>query len=64
MIQTIILALRLALHDAEINYACQDQNIDAVFKTEEEAYRYAEYYKPHHNYQVIPFINFYGKKKM
>ena len=33
------------LSNLEINYACIDQHVDAKFKTYEEAYSYAEYFK-------------------
>lgn len=52
------LILSIVLNNIEINYACVDQHIDAKFRTYEEAIEYAEYYKPHHNYQIIPFPTF------
>ena len=29
-----------------------------IFKSKNEAEAYAEYFKPHHNYQIIPFASF------
>lgn len=48
--------LQLILNNIELNYACRDQHIDAIFDTYEEADIYVEYYKPHHNYEIIPFF--------
>ncbi len=48
--------LQLILNNIELNYACRDQHIDAIFDTYEEANTYVEYYKPHHNYEIIPFF--------
>lgn len=50
--------LAIVLNSIEINYACIDQHVDAKFRTYEEALKYAEYYKPHHNYQIIAFPTF------
>jgi hypothetical protein len=61
------LILSIVLNNIEINYACVDQHIDAKFRTYEEdakfrtyeeANKYVEYYKPHHNYAIIPFATF------
>jgi|TARA_B100001094_G_C18051109_1_gene730060 hypothetical protein len=52
------LILSIVLNTIEINYACVDQHIDAKFKTYKEANKYAEYYKPHHSYVIIPFVTF------
>jgi hypothetical protein len=41
-----------------INYACVDQNIDATFSNYNNALEYAIYFKPHHNYIIIPFFTF------
>jgi hypothetical protein len=39
-----------------------DQHVDATFKTIEEANAYADYFKPHHHYQVIPFVKLNEKE--
>ena len=61
MSQLLIVLFQLA-NNVEINYACIDQHVDATFKTVEEANAYADYFKPHHHYQVIPFIKFNEKE--
>ena len=61
MSQLLIVIFQLA-NNVEINYACIDQHVDATFKTAEEANAYADYFKPHHHYQVIPFIKFNEKE--
>jgi len=50
--------LAILLNNIEINYACVDQHIDAKFPTYQQAYKYSEYYKPYHNYQIIAFPTF------
>ena len=59
----ILFILQILLNNIEINYACKDQHIDAVFDTLEEANIYAEYYKTYHNYEIIPFfvVNYYSE---
>ena len=52
------LLIALAFSQIEINYACKDQHIDATFKSYQEAKKYVEYFKPHHNYEIIPFLSF------
>lgn len=52
------LILSIVLNNIEINYACKDQHIDATFKSYKEAFDYAEYFRPHHHYQIIPFATF------
>ena len=52
------LILSIVLNNIEINYACKDQHIDATFKSYKEAFDYAEYFRPHHHYQIIPFFTF------
>jgi len=54
----ILYILQIFLESPEIHYACIDQHVDAIFKTKNEAEAYAEYFKPHHNYQIIPFASF------
>jgi len=52
----ILLLVYQLIQNVEINYACKDQHIDAKFKTYNEAVQYVEYFKPHHHYEIIPFI--------
>ncbi|NDB55247.1 hypothetical protein EB169_05390 [archaeon] len=54
----ILYTLQIFLGSPEIHYACIDQHVDAIFKSKNEAEAYAEYFKPHHNYQIIPFASF------
>ena len=54
----IIYILQIFLDAPEIHYACMDQHIDATFRTQAEAQAYADYFKPYHNYQIIPFASF------
>jgi len=56
--------LAIILNNIEVNYACKDQHIDATFKTYKEAHQYVEYYKPHHNYQIIAFFKFKEKSEI
>jgi len=53
----MIIIFSIFLSNLEINYACIDQHVDAKFKTYKEAYSYAEYFKPHHHYKIIPYID-------
>ena len=46
----------------EINYACVDQHIDATFKDYEEAKQYADYFKPHHHYEIVPVLTYERNK--
>jgi len=48
----------IIVNNVEVNYAYQDQHVDAAFKTYEEAQKYADYFKPYHSYRVIPFLTF------
>lgn len=57
------LIFAIILNNIEINYACQDQHIDATFKTYDEAQKYVDYFKPHHNYNIIPFFCFKNDKE-
>ena len=52
------LILSIILNNIEVNYACRDQHIDATFNTYDEAKNYVEYFKPHHNYEIIAFFKF------
>ena len=53
----LLLIYQLA-QGVEINYACIDQHIDAKFKNYEEAKQYADYFKPHNHYEIVPFLTY------
>ena len=52
------LIFTIVLSSIELNYACQDQHVDATFKTYKEAEEYADYFKPYHSYRIVPFLTF------
>jgi len=58
----LLIVLSQLVNNAEINYACVDQHVDATFETLQEANAYVDYFKPHHHYQIIPFVKLNEKK--
>jgi len=46
----------------EINYACVQQHVDATFVHYEDAIEYRNRFRPHHEYEIVPFVVYKPKK--
>lgn len=53
---SILLSWYSQISFACVDYSRSDDNIDAVFDNFKEAYKYQEYYKEFHDYEIVPFF--------
>lgn len=54
----LLLLIYHLTQSVEINYACVQQNVDATFEQYEDAISYRNRFRPHHEYEIIPYLTF------
>jgi len=54
----LLMLMYQLVQGVEINYACVQQHVDATFTHYEDAISYRDSFRPHHEYEIVPFIKF------
>ena len=54
----LLLLIYYLTQSVEINYACVQQNVDATFEQYEDAISYRNRFRPHHEYEIVPYLTF------